>query len=850
MPFCNGRGAAAECHDPDTDDDSLSDGPLDPDGDGPICAGPDPAPLNPDESIFADTSASPQQLTGSSFFTVEVQMRRTDTGAAMPGERNITLHAAPGGRFLTQRIHAGSERVASTYHGRFHGRTDLSGRLSIEAFAAEDGLITMEDEGGYCGIPASSSAPELRLCGASFVSAEWYGAELLFPTGENQVGVDLADLIETRFGLPASDIAPQWQVGALAFEQIRVGRQGWVQLGDGPPLASLPSIWSDAPVGFLAPFCAPLATTQQTRVLVDFDFGVEPFLVVQWQHMGHVSEPGADLTFQLRLMYDSRQAIFAYRDMRASSSLLSGTGALVGMKLGPAALHAWTGPMAEHRGLRVITPSAPAIEVQSPHKDGDGLALDQEAMHGTDANDWDTDSDGMSDGWEVERMPLLNPVLDDAQGDADCDGLKNIIEFYMGTDPSDSNDPDPTVPDTDQDGMPDAWELAYGLNLGNPSDALVDSDGDGYANVLEYAIGGDPTSRTDHGEHPAEPNGGATRDTYPGTPSSPTSRIGRASHGDGMPAGSAGAGGAPGPWKPGKVMLPFIIETDQLPSEDEFEFRLWDPGIRWRPPSGGWGMQRLWLEAPGEYVLELWPLRAILPVDHKESLWWGFRCGPCVEVNGVPGTDESYFVWVDLDADTQPVSYQIEALQAEPVPNQPVVCPTPSVEGASPGTGWGYTLAEPDFSTVTVEFVCLVGELKLRLAGRVGWETIRVVAYENLLIPSESPPGTTCPGAGTPVLVPPEQIARTTIHESRHCEHYAALVNSWNQQLADGIYSETFPNQDFRTDIISQWEADFSDLKTREAAHCAFGGEPIYTPDCDGNPVHRPSEEYPNGTCN
>ena len=38
-------------------------------------------------------------------------------------------------------------------------------------------------------------------------------------------------------------------------------------------------------------------------------------------------------------------------------------------------------------------------------------------------------------------------------------------------------------PDTDSDGMPDAWETAHGLDPNDASDATVDADGDGYTNI-------------------------------------------------------------------------------------------------------------------------------------------------------------------------------------------------------------------------------------------------------------------------------------------------------------------------------------------------------------------------------
>ncbi len=55
----------------------------------------------------------------------------------------------------------------------------------------------------------------------------------------------------------------------------------------------------------------------------------------------------------------------------------------------------------------------------------------------TDPADSDTDDDGMSDGWEITNE--LNPLIHDANEDADGDGFKNITEYRRGTDPQDEN---------------------------------------------------------------------------------------------------------------------------------------------------------------------------------------------------------------------------------------------------------------------------------------------------------------------------------------------------------------------------------------------------------------------------
>lgn len=46
--------------------------------------------------------------------------------------------------------------------------------------------------------------------------------------------------------------------------------------------------------------------------------------------------------------------------------------------------------------------------------------------------------------------------------------------------------------DTDGDGMPDDWEVKYGLDPKNPKDGAIDTDGDGYSNIEEYLNGTNP----------------------------------------------------------------------------------------------------------------------------------------------------------------------------------------------------------------------------------------------------------------------------------------------------------------------------------------------------------------------
>jgi hypothetical protein len=75
----------------------------------------------------------------------------------------------------------------------------------------------------------------------------------------------------------------------------------------------------------------------------------------------------------------------------------------------------------------------------------------------------DSDQDGMPDRWEIARG--LDPAKPDADGDPDGDGLRNIDEYRRGTDPRD--------PDTDDGGENDGSEVKGGRNPLNPGDDRI-----------------------------------------------------------------------------------------------------------------------------------------------------------------------------------------------------------------------------------------------------------------------------------------------------------------------------------------------------------------------------------------
>ena len=119
-------------------------------------------------------------------------------------------------------------------------------------------------------------------------------------------------------------------------------------------------------------------------------------------------------------------------------------------------------------------------------------------------NDNDMDNDGMDDQWELAHS-LSPDDSTDAGEDLDGDGLTNLEEFLLGSNPTtvdtdadgvnDNLDVDPlnnkrwTNTDTDGDGFTDDVETVLGFDINNAQDAWLDEDGDHSPVILERMLG-------------------------------------------------------------------------------------------------------------------------------------------------------------------------------------------------------------------------------------------------------------------------------------------------------------------------------------------------------------------------
>lgn len=149
----------------------------------------------------------------------------------------------------------------------------------------------------------------------------------------------------------------------------------------------------------------------------------------------------------------------------------------------------------EAQALLVVNHSAlPELEGVVRDSDGDGLADVDERDLGTDPGLIDSDADGLPDLVELllardptlaEPPPQVCSTLELPWTDDDGDRLDSCSEALVGTDPS--------LPDSDGDTVPDGLELFRGTNHLRP-DLREDGDGDGVDNGAELFGGTDPSS--------------------------------------------------------------------------------------------------------------------------------------------------------------------------------------------------------------------------------------------------------------------------------------------------------------------------------------------------------------------
>lgn len=97
-------------------------------------------------------------------------------------------------------------------------------------------------------------------------------------------------------------------------------------------------------------------------------------------------------------------------------------------------------------------------------------------------------------GWYERRDAVDTRIVESVRNGRSSRNTLPVQTGYI-SDPAEVGgwpdlDPGAPCPDGDDDGMPDAWEAAQGLNPSDAADGNGDQDGDGYTNLEEYLNGG------------------------------------------------------------------------------------------------------------------------------------------------------------------------------------------------------------------------------------------------------------------------------------------------------------------------------------------------------------------------
>jgi hypothetical protein len=140
------------------------------------------------------------------------------------------------------------------------------------------------------------------------------------------------------------------------------------------------------------------------------------------------------------------------------------------------------------------------VAVTDVDTDGDGLTNHEENLRGTNPNNPDTDDDGMGDRWEI-AYNLNPTTRYDATDDPDGDGIQNQYEYVLGFHPTVVNPAELAADRDDDDmpdgweartgnfkwsSQNQRYEFQRNLDWENPADAAQDRDTDGLTNLAEY----------------------------------------------------------------------------------------------------------------------------------------------------------------------------------------------------------------------------------------------------------------------------------------------------------------------------------------------------------------------------
>jgi hypothetical protein len=153
--------------------------------------------------------------------------------------------------------------------------------------------------------------------------------------------------------------------------------------------------------------------------------------------------------------------------------------------------------------IHIVSASASADPLVVPSQGVTQLAAeaDDTQGHGIAAWSW---SDGSAGGMFSPNGNSQSPTYT-APGNTSGDDLQIVLSVAATCDGASPLAGQSSISltvtwDYDHDGLPDEWEIAHGLDVYDPADAVADSDNDGLTSTAEYLYDTDPSERDTDGD--------------------------------------------------------------------------------------------------------------------------------------------------------------------------------------------------------------------------------------------------------------------------------------------------------------------------------------------------------------
>lgn len=340
---------------------------------------------------------------------------------------------------------------------------DGAGTNSARVQAAEGEVHLMvrndtEEEVFFCASDPFDSGVQFPLSDAGYASIPYNFVDISSP----QHLVPLTgDDVSADISLPTGFFFSFFGTLYSQFNTLKVSSNGYITFSPNATAVSnktIPFHGINDPDAYIAPFWDDLIITSDALYTAVLGHAPAHRFVVQWNNVGRAAAPALPLTFQIVLHELDSRIEFHYGALSNTGTSAtigiendSGTdGVLIGYN---------SGSLSPSTGYMLFDGDKPSMRFINGDYDGDGLDDLAEIALGTNPANRDSDGDGLEDN---DELTVHN--TDPTEADIDNDGLNDREEIFdYGTDPFDD--------DSDDDTFTDAQELIAGTDP-NDSDSF------------------------------------------------------------------------------------------------------------------------------------------------------------------------------------------------------------------------------------------------------------------------------------------------------------------------------------------------------------------------------------------